>query len=636
MDQPKGAIDQPKRASEHTVARNQSAATLLNFDDDVDFAAAERGLVATLEGGVVLDGDRMVWDVARHDFLRTDDPPPDTVHPGLWRQGRLNAVHGLFEVMPGVWQARGYDISNLTFIAGNTGWILVDVLTTAPTAAACLDLANRSLGARPVRAVIYTHSHVDHFGGVLGVTSADEVERGDVRIIAPDGFLAEAVNENVIAGAAMARRALYQFGLLLPPGPQGQVDNGLGKALPFAASGLLAPTEIINATGQELVVDGVRIVFQNTPDAEAPAEMNFFFPDLRLLCMAENCTHNMHNLYPIRGAQTRDSLAWSKYINEALDLWGPSSEVMFATHHWPRFGTDDVCAFLRLQRDAYRYLHDQTMRLANLGQTPTEIAEEVRLPDCFSAQSHVQGYYGTVSHNAKSVYNKYLGWYDANPANLNPHPPVESGRRYVEFMGGADEVLRKARQAFEEGDYRWVAQVVNHVVFADPTNTAARNLQADALEQLGYQAESGTWRNAYLFGAKELRQGSPDITVGRGRQLAHAMTAEQIFDSIGVRLDADVLGDAEGTINWTFTDLDEHHVLGVSNRTIHHLADRRDPDAAATVTVSRSTLAKVLGSQSAYADQVGSGAIAVEGDRTLPDLLFEAMVEFRLFPVIEP
>ena len=629
-------MSEPKPASERTATLNRAAATRLRFDDDLDFAAASRGLIATMDDGVVRDGDHVVWDVGRHDFLRTDDPPPDTVHPGLWRQGRLNAVHGLFEVMPGVWQARGYDISNLTFIAGETGWILVDVLTTAPTAAACLDLANRTLGERPVRAVIYTHSHVDHFGGVLGVTTAEDVERGDVRIIAPDGFLAEVVNENVIAGAAMARRALFQFGLLLPPGPQGQVDNGLGKALPFASSGLVAPTETIERTGQELLVDGVHIVFQNTPDAEAPAEMNFFFPDLRLLCMAENCTHNLHNLYPIRGAQTRDSLAWSKYINEALDLWGADAEIMFATHHWPRFGNDDVRDFLKLQRDAYRYLHDQAMRLANSGLTPTEIAEEVELPACFGGQSHVQGYYGTVSHNEKSVYNKYLGWYDANPANLNPHPPVESGQRYVEFMGGAAEVLRKARQSFDQGDYRWVAQVVNHVVFADPTNTEARNLQADALEQLGYQAESGTWRNAYLYGAQELRHGSLRVRAGRGRQLAHAMTAEQIFDSLGVRLDADALGDVSGSINWTFTDLDESHVLGVSHRTIHHLADRHDPDAVASITVTRTTLANVLGSQTSYADAVASGKIAIEGDGSLVDTLFDSIVEFGLFPVIEP
>ncbi len=626
----------PKDASEFTVAANAAAQAVISFDDDADFGRAEQGLLATLPGAMVSVDDQVVWDCARYDFLRNDEKSPDTVHPGLWRQGRLNAVHGLFEVMDGVWQVRGYDISNLTLIAGRTGWILVDVLTTAATATACLKLANEQLGERPVKAIIYTHSHADHFGGVLGVTSAAEVDRGEVRIIAPEGFLEEVVNENVIAGAAMARRAMYQFGLFLPSGPKGQVDNGLGKALPLSASGLIAPTEIIDRTGTELEVDGVRIIFQNTPDAEAPAEMNFWFPDFRLLCMAENCTHNMHNLYPIRGAQTRDALAWSKYINEALDLWGDESDIMIATHHWPRFGTMDLKKFLVDQRDVYRWLHDQTMRLANLGWTPNEIAEMLRLPACFSTESHVQGYYGTVSHNVKSVYNKYLGWYDANPANLNPHPPVESSKKYVEFMGGAEEVLRRARDSFEEGDYRWVAQVVNHVVFADPSLREARELQANALEQLGYQAESGTWRNAYLLGAHELRTGSPDFKAGRGRQLAHAMTAEQLFDSIGVRLSSEVIADLSVNINWTFTDLGERHVTGINNCAIHHLCDRHADDAVAAITLTRHALAEVLGGVVTLTDALASGEIVVDGDKALVTQLFESLTDFRVFPLIEP
>ena len=478
------ANNAPKGAAELTAQANAVALENMSFDDDADFERAQRGLIATLPEGTVTVDDHVVWDCARYDFLRETHEAPNTVHPGLWRQGRLNAIHGLFEVMDGVWQVRGYDISNLTLIAGNSGWILVDVLTTAATAEACLKLANEHLGERPVKAVIYTHSHADHFGGILGVTTPDEVENGDVRIIAPQGFLEELVNENVIAGAAMARRAMYQFGLFLPPGPRGHIDNGLGKALPFSPSGLIAPTEIIDSTGIELEIDGVRVIFQNTPDAEAPAEMNFWFPDFRMLCMAENCTHNMHNLYPIRGAQTRDALAWSKYINEALDLWGDKSDVLIATHHWPRFGTEDLKEFLVKQRDVYRWMHDQTMRLANRGWTPNEIAEELKLPECFTSDSHVQGYYGTVSHNVKSVYNKYLGWYDANPAHLNPYPPKETSKKYVEFMGGPEQVLRQARKSFEDGDYRWVAQVVNHVVFADPSHQEARELQADAFEQL--------------------------------------------------------------------------------------------------------------------------------------------------------
>ena len=626
----------PKDASKITVAANANASAMVSFDDDGDFRRAQQGLLATLPDAMISLDDQIVWDCSRYDFLRNDEKSPDTVHQGLWRQGRLNAIHGLFEVRDRVWQIRGYDISNLTLIAGRTGWILVDVLTTAATAAACLKLANDQLGERPVKAIIYTHSHADHFGGVLCVTSAAEVERGEVRIIAPEGFLEEVVNENVIAGTAMARRAMYQFGLFLPPGPKGHIDNGLGKALPLSASGLLAPTEIIDRTGTELEVDGVRIIFQNTPDAEAPAEMNFWFPEFRLLCMAENCTHNMHNLYPIRGAQTRDALAWSKYINEALDLWGDQSDVMLATHHWPRFGTVDLKQFLVKQRDVYRWMHDQTMRLANLGWTANDIAEELSLPTCFSTESHVQGYYGTVSHNVKSVYNKYLGWYDANPANLNPHPPVESSKKYVEFMGGPEEVLRRAKASFEDGDYRWVAQVVNHVVYADPSFSEARELQADALEQLGYQSESGTWRNAYLLGAQELRNGSPDFPAGRGRQLAHAMTAEQLFDSIGVRLDSEFIAELSLKINWAFTDLGENHVMGIDNCAIHHLADRHVDDAVATVTLTRHALAETLGGVISFADATQSGEIVVDGDESLVAHLFESLTEFRMFPIIEP
>lgn len=626
----------PKGAAELTTVANQAAATSVTFDDEADFQRAQQGLIATLPEGRVLVDDQVVWDCAHYDFLRNKHESPDTVHPGLWRQGRLNAIHGLFEVMEGVWQVRGYDISNLTLIEGKSGWILVDVLTTAATAQACLELANKHLGSRPVKAVIYTHSHADHFGGILGVTNPEAVEQGDVRVIAPEGFLDEVVNENVIAGAAMARRAMYQFGLFLPPGPNGHIDNGLGKALPLSPSGLIAPTETIDKTGIELEVDGIRIIFQNTPDAEAPAEMNFWFPDLRLLCMAENCTHNMHNLYPIRGAQTRDALAWSKYINEALDLWGDRSDIMIATHHWPRFGREDLKEFLVKQRDVYRWMHDQTMRLANRGWTPSEIAEVLELPACFSSDSHVQGYYGTVSHNVKSVYNKYLGWYDGNPAHLNPYPPVESSKKYVEFMGGADELLRRARSSFEDGDYRWVAQVVNHLVFAEPSLREARELQADALEQMGYQAESGTWRNAYLYGAHELRNGSLDVSVGRGRQLAHAMTAEQLFDSIGVRLSTAALNELDVSINWTFSDLNELHVLGIRNCAIHHLPNRHRDDAAATITITRHVLAEALGGAISLSDALHQNDVTIDGDESLVLELFESLTEFRLFPIIEP
>ena len=617
----------PKPPTGLTVAANTAAA--ISFDDPGDFERASRGLVAQIDDGRVTMDEHIVFDVARHAFVNESATAPPSVHPNLWRQARLNVHHGLFEVADGVWQVRGYDLANITFLAGADGWLVIDPLTNAPAAAAALDLANRTLGARPVNSIIYTHSHADHFGGVLGVTSAEAVAAGDVQIVAPDGFLQEVVSEFVIAGPIMGRRAAYQFGPLLPPGPLGHVDCGLGSTMGLARSDLIAPTDTVYETGEERILSGIRIVFQNTPDAEAPAEMNFFFPDKRLLCMAENCTHTLHNLYPIRGAQTRDALAWSKYIGEAMDLWADDTDVMFASHHWPRFGTADVRAFLAMQRDVYRWMHDQTMRLANQGLRPTEIAAQLRLPAEFD-QSHVQGYYGTVSHNCRSVYNRYLGWYDGNPANLDPLPPVEAGANYVEFMGGADAVLARARECFERGEYRWVAQVVNHVVFADPANAEARSLQADALEQLGYQSESATWRNAYLMGAKELREGSPDWGRIPARDMSQAMTAEHLFDVIGVRFDPDAFDAAPVTINVHLTDLGEDHVLGIGRSAIHHRPNAVDPDAVASIRMDRSMLAAALNDAGAL------DRAEIAGDRSILQSLFAGLTVFRTAPLIEP
>ncbi|MGA9275813.1 alkyl/aryl-sulfatase [Ilumatobacter sp.] len=632
-----------KPASPFTRARNSAA--VIDFDDGVDFAGAQRGLVAQHPTGRIEHNGRPVWDTAHHDFLRTDDAAPDTVHPGLWRQGKLNAVHGLFRVADGVWQARGYDISNITFIEADSGWLIIDPLTAEQCAAACLALANEHLGARPVSAVIYTHSHLDHFGGMLGVTTREAVQNGDVRVIAPEGFMHEAVGENVLAGPIMGRRSMYQFGPLLPFGPQGQVDAGLGKTVPLGSSALVAPTELITATGTELDVDGVRIVFQNTPDAEAPSEMNFFFPDKRLLCMAENCTHTLHNLYPIRGAQVRDSLAWSKYIHEAMRMWGSHTDTMFASHHWPRFGAGDVEGFLKLQRDVYRWMHDQTLRLANHGHTPDEIADELtRLPDCFSTQSHVQGYYGTVSHNVRSVYNRYLGWYDGNPAHLQPHPPVDAGTRYVDMMGGPDGVMRGAQAAFDEGDYRWTVEVLNHLIFADPEHREARSLSADAMEQLGYQAESSTWRNAYLMGAFELRNGT--IQLGRGGPpgLISGMTGEQFADMIGSRFDPTKCPLDTLSIAFTITDLDPDedsltHCLTVENATIHHDTDRTASIDAAdvAVTLDRAALGDVIAYPERLDDRIENGSVTIDrGEQAILAALLGALDTFISPNLVEP
>jgi len=623
---------EPKPATSHT----RSANARVRFElDPADFERASRGRIAQHATGRIEGPFGPAWDLGRYAFL--DGEPPDTVNPSLWRQAKLNAIHGLFEVAPGLWQARGYDISNISFVAGERGWIVIDPLTSASCARACLELANQTLGARPVTAVIYTHSHADHFGGVLGVTTQAEVDAGRCRVIAPEGFLFQAVSENLLAGPAMARRALYQFGPLLPPGPRGQVDAGLGKNIPIEPPGLIAPSEEITHTGEELVVDGVRIVFQLTPETEAPAEMNFFFPDHGWLCMAENCTHTMHNLVPIRGAQVRNALNWSKYIGEAIELFGPRTELFFASHHWPRWGADDVRAYLALQRDLYRFMHDQTLRLANHGLTAPEIAESLELAPEFLAHGHTRGYYGDLVHNSKAVYQRYLSWYDGNPARLHAHPPVEAAKRYVAFMGGAEALLEKARASFEQGDYRWVVEVANHLVFAEPANRAARDLQADALEQLGYQAESATFRNAYLMGAQELRNGPPPARPITRSGLVAALTIEQAFDAIAIRLLAEAVGGASLAINFTFTDLDERWLLRLSNRTLNSVKGRHEPGAAASVALTRTRFLAILAGETSFEDAIRAGDVKLDGDGAALGAVFANLDTFQSgFPIVEP
>ena len=621
-------------ATEHT--RRAQRAALIDFDDATDFDFASRGLLAQLPNGEVSEGGRTIWSAANRDFVTGEAPP--TVHPGLWRQAKLNRHHGLFQVAENCWQVRGYDISNITLMAGERGWLVIDPLTTAETARAALALANATLGERPVTAVIYTHSHVDHFGGVLGVTTAEDVARGAVRIVAPEGFLAEAVSENSHAGPIMFRRAMYQFGPILPHSPTGQVDTGLGQAMPLGSSSLIAPTDEIAETGSELTLDGIRVVFQNTPDAEAPAEMCFYFPDLRLLCLAENCTHTLHNLYPIRGAKTRDALAWSKYIHEALRLWGDRTDVAFASHHWPRFGGDGVRAFLELQRDVYRWLHDQTLRLANHGRTPDEIAAALTLPDCFGSQSHLQGYYGTVSHNARAVYTRYLGFYDGNPAHLHPLPARDAAPRYVALMGGAEAVVDAAEAAYQDGDYRWVVQLLDHVVAADPGNQAARALSGAAMEQLGFQAESATWRNAYLTGAFELRHGSLDLGRMTFPPLGLAMTTEQLADSLAVRF-CPARFDQRMTMRWTFTDLDESIIIGVANAALHHHPAPEKPSSSidADVTLDRAAFVQLLDDPARLPELVGRGAVVVSGAGAgLVTDFIAALDTFAMPRIIEP
>ena len=603
-----------KPGSAATRAVHEAARAKLPFDDTEDYALAERGLIeAVPDLDVSNDSGRSIWSLKPYDFLHGDGA--DTVHPSLWRNAQLNLRCGLFEVVPGIYQVRGYDISNMTFVETAAGVVAIDPLVSVETARAALALYRRHRGERPVLAVMYTHSHVDHFGGVRGVVDEADVDAGRVAVIAPDGFLAHAVSENLFAGPAMGRRAGYMYGALLPRGARGQVDAGIGKGTSMGTLSLIAPTDLIRATGEERTIDGVRFVFQLAPGTEAPAEMHFHLPHARALHLSENTNATLHNLYTLRGAEVRDAKAWAFYLREALRLFAADSEVLFAGHFWPRWGRAAIEQHVNLQADAYQYIHDQTLRLANQGLTMHEIAEVLTLPDELGRVWCNRGYYGTVNHNAKAVYQRYLGWFDGNPAHLNTLPPEEGGRKYVEFMGGADAVVAKARASFEAGEYRWVAEVLSHVVFADPAQRAARELAADALEQLGYQSESSVWRNFYLTGALEMREGVPDRPTRRGfpPDMAAAMTAAMFFDFLAVRLNGPRAAGRVLTINFTFPDSGERFALCVRRGVLvaeagHHLAQ-----AEAHLTLPRRLLYGIAGGVVDAQEAIGQGRMQVEG-----------------------
>ena len=629
----------PKDASPITAALNRAVLASLPFADTQDFDDARRGLVATLpEVEMKNDQGRVVWSLRDYAFLADEQAPP-TVNPSLWRLARLNVIHGLFQVTDRIYQIRGFDISNMTVIEGDRGLIVIDPLVSTEVARAALELYTQHRGRRPVSAVIYSHSHTDHYGGVRGVVDERDVSAGKVEVWAPDRFMEEVVAEAVLAGTAMVRRAQFQFGATLPRGPRAQVDAGLGKGLSRGTVTLIPPTRLIRQAVETHRIDGVEIVFQLTPETEAPAEMHMFYPALRALNLAENATHNLHNVYPIRGAQVRDANAWAKYLNEARDRFGGEVEVAFAQHHWPVWGTARVLDFLGKQRDLYKFLHDQTVRLMNHGYKAVEIAERLTLPRSLAATWHVRGYYGTLSHNAKSVYQRYVGWYDANPATLNPLPPVERGRKYVEYMGGADAVIRRARDDFARGEYRFVAEALSHVVFADPANAEARQLGADALEQLGYAAESATWRNAYVLGALELRHGVP-ATVARAPvspDIVRAMSLELFFDYLGVRLNGDKAEGRRIVINWVFSDLDQRYVMNLENCALTCLADRRSDAPDATVTLERAALNRLVLREVAFADAVERGLARVDGNAAKVADFFALIDDFSLmFEVVEP
>jgi len=576
--------------------------TTYPFHDTTDFEDADRGLIGSLVPGVVkADDGRVVWDNDAYAFLDADCP--DTANPSLWRQSQLCAKQGLYQVTDGIYQVRGLDLSNMTLVESDNGVIVIDPLISKETAAAALALYREHRGDRQVMAVIYTHAHIDHFGGVHGVY------REGIPIVAGHGFMDSAVSENVYAGGAMSRRAEFMYGAKLPKGPAGQIGAGLGQTTSAGTVGVIPPTLEITHTGQEETLDGVLIRFQMTPGTECPVEMNFLFPERRALCMAENTTHNLHNLITLRGAVVRDARIWSRYINEAIDLFADDADVAFASHHWPTWGRDRIVTYLSQQRDLYAYLHDQTLRLLNQGHTGPEIAEMVEMPPALEAAWHTHGYYGSVSHNVKAIYQRYLGWFDGNPAHLWPHPPEATATRYVAAFGGADVVVAKAQGFIDDGDLRFAAELLNHVVFADESNTVARELLAGVYESLGHGAENGTWRNFYLQGASELRHGVSGVVVSTaGGDMARALTIDQLFDSVAIRVNGPRAWDEHLTIDWVFTDAGHTYRLELTNGVLIQHLDPAGGGTDLTVTLTKPQLIGLLTGTG------GLDGIATDGD----------------------
>ena len=629
----------PRAAEPATVQSNRAWLSQLPFGDRQDYEDAQRGHVADFEQPQVRTADgRVVWDRQAYGF--ESGAAPDTVNPSLWRQAQLNNVSGLFKVTERVYQLRGLDLANMTIVEGDNGVIVIDPLLSAETAAAGLALYYRHRPQKPISAVVYTHSHVDHFGGVKGIIREEDATAGRVQVIAPEGFMEEAVSENVLAGNAMSRRAQYMYGALLPKSATGQVDAGLGKGLSRGTVTLIAPNTLITKPIETRRIDGVDIEFQLTPGTEAPAEMNLYFPQLRTLCIAENAVRTQHNLLTLRGAKVRDAKQWSYYLDQTLARYGDKADVLLGQHHWPTWGRQRLSQLLADQRDMYAYLNDQTLRLLNQGYMPMDIAERLkRLPEPLASKWYARDYYGSISHNVRAVYQRYLGFYDGNPASLNPLAPVEAAQRTIAWMGGGDAVLAKARQSYAQGEYRWVAQIVNQLVFAEPGNQAARQLQAAALEQLGYQSENSTWRNAYLSGAQELRQGVKAYTGGgtASADLVKALTIPMFFDYLAVRLNADRAAGKVMTINWVFTDRNERYAMTLNNSALTYRADAAHAGPTATITLAKPVLDSILAGKVKMGDAISQGQLEMAGDRQSVAALFGMLDSFSPdFAIVTP
>lgn len=624
-----------KPASSMTIAAQATQRASLPKDNGKDAQFAAQGFIATRSDPIIRNKDgKPVWNLAAYDWMKGEAPP--TVNPSLWRHMTILRKNGLFKLADGMWQVRGFDVSNMTVIAGKTGWILIDPLTNRETSAVALELVNQQLGARPIVAVIYTHSHADHFGGIRGIVSPDDVKTGKVAILAPEHFTKETASENVIAGPAMGRRATFQFGAALTPGSQGQMGSGIGSAVAGGEITLLAPTDSITKTGETRTIDGVTLEFQMVPQTEAPAELNVMVPERKTLVIGEIATCSLHNILTPRGAQVRDAHAWAGYLTEALRLYADRSDTAAASHCWPHFGKEEVRRYLTLQRDNYKYLHDQTVRLMNKGQTPAEIAEALVPPPALTNEWTNRGYYGTYSHNSKAIYQRYLGWYDANPANLNPLPPTERGKHYVEAMGGADRVLAIARTAVAAGDYRWSSDVLNQLVFADPANATAKAMLADSYEQQGYQAEAATWRNMFLSAARDLREG-PKLNSGtQSIDMISAIPTDLLLDTIATRLDPAVIGAKSLSLNFNFVDRGEKARVTVENAVMISEMGEAHAKPAVTLSGPRQLFLGLFFLKLPLA-QLEAAGLKVDGDRAAFEAL-QAAIETppNIFNIVTP
>ena len=612
-----------KPATAATKAANEAVLKDLPFNDKSDFDDAQRGFIARPETLTIKDAKgNVVWDLEEYKkYIGLDKVAPASINPSLYRNAQLNMIYGLFKVTDRIYQVRGFDLSNITFIQGDTGWIVFDPLISTETAKAALDYINDKVGKRPVVAVVYSHSHVDHYGGVRGVASDEDFKSGKVRVFAPKDFTEHAVSENVIAGNVMSRRAIYMYGALLPRNEFGGVNGGLGQTTSTGTGTLVIPTDIVETTGSEFAVDGVKMVFQMTPGTEAPAEMNTYFPQFKAMWMAENSTNTMHNILTLRGAQVRDALKWASYLNQTIELYGAGTEVKFQSHHWPQWGNAKIVDYWKKQRDLYKYTHDQSVNLMNKGYTGEEISETIKLPPELDKFWPNRGYYGTLSHNSRAVYQRYMGWYDGNPANLNNLPPEKAAKKYVEYMGGEAAVIKRAKVDFAKGEYRWTAEALKQVVFANPNSKAGKDLLADSLEQMGYQAESGPWRGVYLMGTYELRNGVPaagGINTATPDTIK-AMPPEMLFDYLAVRLNGPKAAGKKISLNIDFTDLNKQYGLSVENAVLNYGKPVSQPDAK--LTMSKATLDSIQLKEVTLEQAIATGDLKIDGKR-------ESFVEF--------